>query len=55
MMDKPDYVMNSMMYKIRLYAEDNLFPGNGLIITFSGGKVELDEEIIEKTIENYLI
>ena len=55
MMDKPDYVMNSMMYKIRLYAEDNLFPGNGLITTFSGGKVELDEEIIEKTIETYLI
>ena len=55
MMDKPDYVMNSMMYKIRLYEADNLFPGNGLIITFSGGKMELTEDIIEKTIEMYLL
>ena len=41
MMDKPDYVRNNMMYKIRQYAENGIILGKNLIATFSDGTREL--------------
>ena len=55
MMDNPEYVMNSFMYKINLYAADGILLGKNLIATFSGGKYYLDEETINRIIKEYLL
>ena len=55
MMDNPEYVMNSFMYKTNLYSADGFFLGKNLIVTFSGGKYSLDEETINRIIKEYLL
>ena len=55
MMDDPDYVMNNMMYKLHLFSLDNILPGRNLIVTFSGGKYELNPTVIEQVIKEYLL
>ncbi len=55
MMDKPDYVKNSFLYKINLYADDDIYIGKGLIATFSGYNQELKQEMIDAMISKYLI
>ncbi|MBR2282193.1 MAG: hypothetical protein IJ863_06195 [Spirochaetales bacterium] len=55
MMDNPNYVKNSFLYKINLYAEDGIFIGKGLIATFTGFKQELKQEIIDSMIKKYLL
>ena len=55
MMDDPDYVINNMMYKLRLFAMDNIFPGRNLIATFSGGIYELSIKSIERIIKEFLL
>ncbi len=55
MMDKPDYVKNSFLYKINLYADDDIYIGKGLIATFTGYKQELKQEMIDAMISMYLI
>lgn len=55
MMDKPDYVKNSFLYKINLYADDDIYIGKGLIATFTGYNQELKQEMIDSMINNYLL
>ncbi len=55
MMDKPDYVKNSFLYKINLYADDDIFIGKGLIATFAGFNQDLKQEMIDAMIKKYLI
>ncbi len=55
MMDKLDYVKNSFMYKMGLYADDDIFIGKGLIATFSGFNQDLKQEMIDAMITKYLI
>lgn len=55
MMDKPDYVKNSFLYKINLYADDDIYIGKGLIVTFTGYNQELKQEMIDAMISKYLI
>ena len=55
MMDKTDYVKNSFLYKINLYADDDIFIGKGLITTFTGYNQELKQEMIDAMISKYLI
>ncbi|MBQ3729017.1 MAG: hypothetical protein II903_05930, partial [Spirochaetales bacterium] len=55
MMNNPQYVMNSFMYKISLYEAGGIIPGKNLITTFSGGEYELSEETINDMIQTYLI
>ena len=55
MLDDPDYVMNNMLYKLKLFSMDNIFPGRNLITTFSGGIYELSIRSIERVIREYLL
>lgn len=55
MMNNPQYVMNSFMYKISLYEAGGIIPGKNLITTFSGGEYELSEETINDMIQTYLM
>ena len=55
MMDNPEYVINSMMYKINLYKMDDIIIGKNLIATFSGGKYEFSESDADQMIETYLL
>ncbi|MBP5163515.1 MAG: hypothetical protein ILP16_11155 [Spirochaetales bacterium] len=54
MMDDPDYVENSFMYKIKLYAKGGLIPGKNLIATFSDKEHELTEQEISDVITKFL-
>jgi hypothetical protein len=54
MMDNPDYVVKSFMYKISLYQAGGIILGKNLIATFSGGKNELDIGTITAMIDAYL-
>ena len=54
MMDNPDYVMKSFLYKINLYQADGIILGKNLIATFSGGKCELDPDTIASMIDEFL-
>ena len=54
MMDDPEYVMNSFMYKNKLYSLGGLVLGKNLIATFSGGSYTIDKKTIDITIKSYL-
>ena len=54
MMDDPDYVANSFMYKIKLYAQGGLLPGKKLITTFSNKEHELTDQEISDVITMFL-
>jgi len=54
MMDNPDYVKGSFMYKINLYQADGIILGKNLIATFSGGKSELDIGTVTMMIDEFL-
>ena len=55
MMDNPDYVVKSFMYKISLYQAGGIILGKNLIATFSGGKNELDMDSVTMMIDEYLV
>ena len=55
MMDNPEYVMNSFMYKIRLYSLCGIMLGKNLIATFSGGDYTIDRNTIDTAIKTYLL
>lgn len=54
MMDDPNYVESSFMYKMKLYAADGLLPGQGLITSFSNRNHSLEPEEIKLLIEKFL-
>ena len=54
MMDNPDYVMKSFLYKISLYQAGGIILGKNLIATFSGGKNELDMDTVSMIINEFL-
>lgn len=54
MMDDSEYVMNSFMYKIKLYSLGGLVLGKNLIATFSCGAYPIDRKTIDITIKSYL-
>ena len=53
MMDDPDYVKNCIR-KLGLYAENDIFPGRGLIISMETASEPLNTKEIERIIKNYL-
>ena len=55
MMNNPQYVLNSFLYKITLYEAGGIILGKNLIATFSGGEYELSEEAISDLIQTYLM
>lgn len=52
-MDDPIYAQNAVR-KIHAYEENNIFPGERLILTFETEQVVLDTRIIEKLVHKYL-
>ena len=54
MMDKPDYVAKNIK-KLEFYASKDLYPGNGLILTFEDKDHKLSEAHVERIIEDLLV
>lgn len=52
MLDRPDYV-DRMMTKLESYMLSDLYPGNGLIVTFDDGRHSLDLSNIRRIIRKY--
>ncbi len=55
MMDDSNYVNNSFLHKLELYALSDIHIGKGLIATFSGFGKELEAETIKKLIRAFLL
>ncbi len=55
MMDDSGYVKNSFMYKIMVFAEDDIYIGKGLIATFSGWDYDLNPKTIDSIIRQFLL
>ena len=53
LMDDPDYAKNAAS-KLRLYAENNIFPGRNLILTMETQTIPLSTLSIEKIITEFL-
>ena len=53
LMDDPDYAKNAAS-KLRLYAENNIFPGRNLILTMETQTIPLSTRTIEKIITEFL-
>lgn len=53
MMDSPEYLEKSFMGKIRLYAENGIVPGKGLICTYETSDKPLDTDYLELLLESY--
>lgn len=54
MMDDPLYAQNAVR-KIQAYEENDIYPGERLILTFETGKIVLDTRIVEKLVCRYLL
>ena len=54
MMDNPTYGQNAVR-KIKAYEENNLYPGERLILTFETAKSVLDTRLVEKLVHKYLL
>lgn len=52
-MDDPVYAQNAVR-KIQAYEENNLYPGERLILTFETEKMVLNNQKIEKLVYKYL-
>lgn len=52
-MDDPSYAQNAVR-KIHAYVENDIYPGESLILTFETAKTVLDTKLIEKIICRYL-
>lgn len=52
-MDDPVYAQNAVR-KIQAYEENNLYPGERLILTFETEKMVLNTKKIEKLVYKYL-
>lgn len=52
-MDDPAYAQNAVR-KIQAYEENDIYPGEQLILTFETAKTVLDTKLIEKIISRYL-
>ena len=52
-MDDPVYVQNAVR-KIQAYEENNLYPGERLILTFETEKMVLNTQKVEKLVYKYL-
>ena len=52
-MDDPDYAKNAAS-KLRLYAENNIFPGRNLILTMETQTIPLSTRAIERIITEFL-
>ena len=52
-MDDPQYAQNAVK-KIHAYEENDIYPGDRLILTFETGQVVLDTRIIERLVRKYL-
>lgn len=52
-MDDPAYAQNAIK-KIHAYQENNIYPGERLILMFETAKAVLDTKIIEKLVRRYL-
>ena len=53
-MDDPVYVQNAIR-KIQAYEENDIYPGERLILTFETGKIVLDTRTIERLVCRYLL
>lgn len=53
-MDSPEYAENAVR-KINAYEENDIFPGERLILTFETGKTVLNTKRIEELVARYLI
>lgn len=53
-MDSPEYAENAVR-KINAYEENDIFPGERLILTFETGKTILNTKRIEELVARYLI
>lgn len=54
LMDDPDYAQNAIR-KIHAYEENNIFPGERLIISFETKKTVLDTKMVERLVYRYLL
>ena len=54
LMDDPEYAKNAAA-KLRLYAENNIFPGRGLILTMETQTEPLSTRVMEKLITEFLL
>lgn len=52
-MDDPVYAQNAVR-KIQAYEENNLYPGERLILTFETEKMVLNTQKVEKLVYKYL-
>ena len=52
-MDDPIYAQNAVR-KIQAYEENNLYPGERLILTFETEKMVLNTQKVEKLVYKYL-
>ncbi len=52
MMDNPEYAKNAVK-KIELYAQNGIFPGEKLILTFETSTQVLDKKILETLVQRY--
>lgn len=53
-MDDPSYAQNAVR-KIQAYEENDIYPGERLILTFETGRTVLDTKMIEKLVSRYLL
>lgn len=53
-MDAPVYAQNAVR-KIHAYVENEIYPGERLILTFETEKTVLDMKLVEKLVQRYLI
>lgn len=53
-MDDPVYVQNAVR-KIQAYEENDIYPGERLILTFETEKIVLHTQMIEKLVDRYLL
>lgn len=54
MMDDPAYAKKAIK-KLEAYEKNGIFPGEGLILTFETGQASINNEIIERMAERYLL
>ena len=53
-MDEPVYAQNAVK-KIQAYEENDIYPGERLILTFETEKIVLDTRMIERLVYRYLL